>query len=180
MTALILVPLLALAAAAIDYAGRGTMFNLLWICNVCNVVLIAGMLRKNATLVWVATLWLIAGTPMWIMDDVLHHTFTPHAVLTHVGSAAVGLLWMRSAPAPKAVWMHAIGLAVGLLFLTHYVSPPELNVNVAHRSYFEVPFVRSHVVYVALNLGLFAGILWVMENAIKRWLPTTKRLAPSN
>ncbi len=157
-----LLPAAFLAVAAVVYVRAGTPGTLLWVCNVSNGLLAISMLAAWPRGIWIASLWLLAGVPLWLMDGFLGEGFQTHSFLTHFAAAAVGLVALRRLPRQRGVWWQAVAYAVSLQLPARLLTPPEENVNVAFTAYHSlshvVPFAASFVLNILVFLVAMRGL----------------------
>jgi hypothetical protein len=170
----ILLGLLALAGYAAHagvHLARGEPQDLLWACHLGAAIVGVGLLAGSAAVNGVGTLLLCMGTPLWLMELAAGEEFLPTSCLTHVGGLAVGLWGVWRLGMPGGCWWRASATLVGLIALCRLVTPSHANVNVAFRIQ---PgwerYYSSHLVYLAVNIGLAAGYFWLLEVALGRWL----------
>lgn len=117
------------------YASNHGVENMLWMCNVGNLVLGVGLLLGLPRVIRLAVIWLIPGLPLWVFDAIQRGGLLFTSFLTHIGGLAVGLIAMRRVRADKWTW--AYGLAWYLLVqqLSRLFTSEFWNVNVAHKMY---------------------------------------------
>ena len=134
---LALLPFVAVGIAALDYGRRDVLAYLMWMCNVSNLLLAAGLWTGRLRVVWVATMWLLVGVPVWGWEAWVSGRISgAHALFTHFGAAILGAYAIRrwrGAELPR--WPVALATLFGLLVqgLTRLVTPENLNVNIAFR-----------------------------------------------
>lgn len=141
-----------------QYVIRRQAENALWVCHVGALLVGVGLLARRSDVTAVGTLWLLVGLPFWIYDLSSGGTFVPTSVLTHVGGLIVGLVGAKRLGVPTGLWWKSVAAMLPLLPLSRWLTPPEANVNLAHRVYpgFESIF-PSHALYAVAILSLFAG-----------------------
>lgn len=167
-----LLPLLLFAWISVDYTWRGYPWELLWACNYCQVVLGAGILAEMPLLVWIPTLWLIAGSPLWIMDVALFGDFRITAVLTHIGGSALGLWlivgYLRCFKL-RRYWLYAALFMALTQLVSRWISPPAMNINMSFKVY---PPLRTifpvYWIYWCCNFVFSMGVLFCLEKVILR------------
>lgn len=162
-------PIVFFAVTLASHARDHSAWTLLWMCNLCNLVLAAGLLLRRQWLIWVATTWLILGLPLWIWNTFLNSDFHLHSLFTHAVAPIVGLWAMRGRPAVRGTWMVATLFGAAVQGVCRAITPPELNINVSHASYKGLPDIfASYPVYATLNLIAFALALLAMEKTLAR------------
>jgi hypothetical protein len=165
-----LIPLLTALYTSYLSIIQGRLEEVLWVCNLSNFLLAAGLFVHHSASIRVATLWLIIGTPLWIWDNVERGIyFTFHAFVIHVIAALIGIVAMwRLAQYPK-IWVWALGYGLGVQLFTRFVAPPQLNINVASRVYEPLqPLFPNYYAYMAFNAVCFGVVLWGLEHLFDR------------
>ena len=117
------------------YASNRGVENMLWMCNVGNLVLAAGLLLGQPRVVRLAVIWLVPGLPLWVFDAILRGGLLFTSFLTHIGGLAVGLIAMRSVRADKWTWAYGFGWYLLVQQLSRLFTSEFWNVNVAHKAY---------------------------------------------
>ena len=160
-----LLPLFFFLFTAVVYTRENRLGELLWICNVCNALLGLSILLSSSAGAWVATLWILIGTPLWVFDALKSHAFEVHSLLTHLGGGAVGLLvCLRQRPARRVWWVGFLLLA-GLQMFAHELTRPELNVNVSFRAYGSAEPYFQYWLRTALSM---LAALCIVEELLRR------------
>jgi hypothetical protein len=170
LTVLGVVGLLLYVVHGGQYLLRRQGENLLWVCHLGALAVGLGLLIRHPGLVAVGTLWLTVGLPLWIYDLASGGEFIPTSLLTHVGGLILGLTGIRKLGVPKGLWWKsALGL-VAIFFVTRLSTPPQANVNLAHRIYpgFERYFFDSHAFYLAGLLALFSAVALGFQAGLRR------------
>jgi hypothetical protein len=147
--------------------------EILWLCNVANLVLAVGLIARSERLLWIAALWLAAGLPLWVWDVAFRERLFLHSVLTHPVAAMLALLLLRNASrGPKRwVWLEALAGGLAVQIISRFVTPAALNVNASQRPYAAVAvFFESYALYFICN-ALFVGALlfavqWMLAKLI--------------
>ena len=128
-----LLPLVFFAVQAIHYWRFGGMGHLLWMCNAGNVLLGIGLLLSHRELIRAAAIWTIPGLVVWIIYVLLPSGFYFSTTLAHVGGFVVGLIALRRVGMDRLAWIYAFAWYLFTQVAARVLSPPELNVNLAHR-----------------------------------------------
>jgi hypothetical protein len=128
-----LLPLSFFLVQTIHYWRFGGMGNLLWICNLGNVLLGVGLLIGHRELIRVAAIWTIPGLAIWINYVLLASGFYFSTTLAHVGGIIVGLIALRRVGMDGTAWLYAFAWSLLTQLAARILTSPELNVNVAHR-----------------------------------------------
>ena len=172
--ALALLPASFFALAAVVNALDGTLFSLVWVCNAMNLLLAASIATRWPRGIWLATLWLLPGVPLWLLDVVAGSSLRPHSFFTHVAAAAVGVTALRRTPHPTGgVWWQAVALAVALQLVARAITPPGENVNLAFAAHASVAAAFPRLadptwfpVVWAVNVGVFLLLMLLLERAL--------------
>lgn len=117
------------------YASTNGVENMLWMCNVANLLLGAGLLFGAPRVIRLAVFWLIPGLPIWLFDAFLRGGLLFTSFLTHIGGLVVGLIAMRRVRADKWSWLYAFVWYLLIQQLSRLFTSEYWNVNVAHRIY---------------------------------------------
>lgn len=155
--------------------------ELLWLCNMSNLVLALGLVTDRPRLIWLATAWLVLGMPFWLLDVFVSHEFFWHAPFTHVVAPALGILVMRGRPPQPRTWMLAVAFGVALQAGCRWWTPQALNINISHTQYRGLSgwLDSSYMLYwlptwVAIGVALFA-----IERLLTRWVAAPIEVASS-
>ena len=167
-----LLPLYFFLHTAVFYWGTPEAPHILWVCNISNILMGLGMLLGKQTWTLVGLVWIIAGIPLWLIDGFVVTGFEYHSFLTHISSPIIGFYFCRKQGPPSGIiWIYAFIYFVALQILTHYNTPPELNINVSHDSY--GPFAGyfpNYTVYYLANAPLLMGYLFLLDRKLKEAL----------
>ncbi len=146
--------------------------NTLWMCLVSNLFLAIGVLCAQASLIRLAVIWLIPGVPLWLMDMLQFGMVTRVTFLSHLGGTVLGLVALRRVGAARRTWVYAFVWYLVLQQLSRMVTPPELNVNVAHTIYpgWERFFGAYWQYWMFTTVSAAAG-LWVIGRMLLLWAP---------
>ena len=167
-----LLPLAFFLAHAYYYWRRGEPSHILWMCNIGNLLLSAGIFLAQPAVIRVAVIWLIPGLLIWLWYVVRLSGLLFTSTLAHVGGLAVGLFVLRRVGVTRVTWLHALAWYLFLQGASRLFTPPEMNVNIAHRvyegwgeifgSYFEFWLVTTLVI---------AALLWLIVFSLAKLLP---------
>jgi hypothetical protein len=171
-----LLPFTFFLAHFTHHFSRGVPQHILWLCNLSNLVLATGLFFRLAALIRIATMWLIPGLPLWIIDMSFTGDAPVSTFLSHVGGTAIGLYAMSKVRAQRNMWMHAwlYGFVVQLVCMLF--TPADLNVNVSHRIYhgFDRIF-QSYTSYWIFNALLAAIVLCFLSFLLNKLFPGHER-----
>jgi hypothetical protein len=128
-----LLPLTFFLAQAIHYWRVGGMGNLLWMCNVGNLLLAIGILLSQRELIRAAAIWTIPGLLVWIRFVLFEYDFVVSSALAHVGGIIVALIVLRQVRMDRIAWAYAFVWYLFMQVVSGLTTDPRLNVNLARR-----------------------------------------------
>lgn len=112
----------------------GTIAELMWGCNIASFLIIAGLWTRNATLVGTAFLWhLCVGDPAYLYGAWIQGHTGWTSVVVHSLPTAAAFLYLRRTGIPRTSPYFALVLFLALVPLSHYLTPPRLNINMTHQ-----------------------------------------------
>ena len=173
-----LLPLIFFLAQTIHYWRVGGMGNLLWMCNVGNLLLAVGLFLNHRELIRAAAIWTIPGLGIWIRYVLFEYDFVISSALAHVGGIIVALIVLRRIRMDRIAWIYAFVWYLFLQIVSRLTTPPALNVNVAHRiqTGWENNFSSYWKFWIVMT-ALVAFCLWV-TGMILWWIwPAREELA---
>lgn len=138
--ALGLIPLVLFALTVVKYAVARQLYDVLWMCNVANLTVGAGLLCGRPALTKVGAIWILTGTAFWLGDSCYAERFETLPLFTHFATAAVagyGVVHTGASGAPRALRAAVPGL-LALQGVSRLATPPMANVNFAFDSYYGV------------------------------------------
>ncbi len=161
-------PLLFFLLQGIHYWRIGELGNMLWMCNIGNLMLAFGLFFENAMLIRVSVLWMIPGLVVWFIYVVWAWGVFFSSTLAHVGGIIIAILALKRVGMDLTAWLYAVGWYLVAQVLSRFLTAPALNVNVAHaidpgwqltfNSYWKFWLVLTSA--VAIALWLLDLILW--------------------
>jgi hypothetical protein len=165
-----LLPLIFFLAQTIHYWRVGGMGNLLWMCNIGNLVLAAGLFLGHRELIRAAAIWTIPGLAIWIRYVLFEYDFVVSSALAHVGGIIVALIVLRRVRMDRMAWVYAFVWYLFMQIASRLVTDPRLNVNVAHRiqTGWENAF-SSYWKFWLVMTTLVAFCLWVIGRVLS-WI----------
>jgi hypothetical protein len=166
-----LLPLAFFLAQAIHYWRAGGLGNLLWMCNIGNLLLAAGLFLSHRELIRAAAIWTIPGLGIWIRYVLFEYDFVVSSALAHVGGIVVALIVLRRLRMDRIAWVYAFVWYLFLQLVSRLATDPRLNVNVAHRiqigwgnafgSYWKFWIVMTALVAFCLwAIGIVLSWIW--------------------
>ena len=168
-----LFPLAFFFAQANHYWEINELGHMLWMCNIGNLVLAIGLFLNNALLVRVAVIWMFPGLAVWLVYVALAWGMFLSSTLAHVGGMIVGLVAIRRVGMDQTAWRFALGWYLIVQFLSRLLTPPNLNVNVAHsvEEGWRQTFNAYWKFWVVLTV-VTALVLWLIGTALNRIWPS--------
>ena len=127
-----ILPLIFFLAQGVRYWGRYELGNLLWMCNVGNLLLAMGLFLEKHRVIRLAAIWTIPGLFVWFVYVVLPWSSFFSSTFTHVGGLIVAMIALNRVRMDRTAWRWAFGWYLMVQLASRFVTPPELNVNLAH------------------------------------------------
>ena len=169
-----ILPLTFFLAQAEHYWPRNELGNLLWMCNVGNLLLAMGLFLEKRRVIRLAAIWTIPGLFIWFVYVVLPWSPFLTSTLAHVGGLIVAMMALTRVRMDRTAWRWAFGWYLMVQLASRFVTPAELNVNLAHAvqpgwerafgSYWLFWLVLTVLTAVVLWLcGLFLWSIWPAE-----------------
>jgi len=167
-----LLPLGFFCAHAFYYWRRGESGHILWMCNIGNLLLAAGLITARPVLVRVAAIWLIPGLLVWYWFVVRPWGFVPTSTLAHLGGLAVGMYALSIIRVDLRAWVYAFLWYLFVQLLCRLFTPAALNVNVAHKVYegWEGMFSAYWQFWLATTAVVAVG-LWLLILVLSKLWP---------
>jgi hypothetical protein len=155
-----------------DKVRHAALPEALWCCNVGQLLLGLVLLARAPRLAATGTFWLFYGLPLWIIYLFGGEVWLS-SLLTHLVSLPLGVLTARALGVPRGTWWRATVALALLQALTRFVTPPALNVNLAHAIHpgWEPLFLHSYALYYVVMLAFGAGACLLGELALRRGAP---------
>jgi len=165
-----LLPLLFFLAQTVHYWRAGGMGNLVWMCNVGNLLLAVGLFLDHRELIRAAAIWTIPGLGVWFWYVWLNGSTAFSSTLAHIGGIVVGLIVLRRVRMDHVAWLYAFAWYLFTQIVARAVTAPELNVNVAHyvQTGWENRFGSFWKFWLAMSVIVAVG-LWVIGLALS-WI----------
>ena len=164
-------PLCFFIAQFVHYWRFGGLGNMLWMCNVGNLLLAIGIFLDHRELVRAAAIWTIPGLLVWFRYVLLDYGFLFSSTLAHVGGIVVGMIALRRVGMDRTAWLYAFVWSLFMQIAARLLTSPDLNVNLAFHiqpgwekyfsSYWQFWLTLSIVTALALwGLGRLVSIWW--------------------
>lgn len=170
-----LLSLLVLAAMAVHtyYKWKwGTLPELLWGCNVASFVIIVGLWLDRPLWIGTGFLWHISvGEPGYLFGVLQTGHTTWISVLVHSLPTLAALIHLRRTGLPRACPYLAFLLFVALVPISHYLTPPNLNINMTHqRLWILQQHFRGNWDYRAVFSAIMLGLMLAFDQVFRLWL----------
>jgi len=164
-----ILPLVFFLAQGEHYWRTNELSNLLWMCNVGNLLLAIGLFLEKRRVIRLAAIWTIPGLFIWIIYVVIPWSLFLGSTLAHVGGLIVAMIALSRVRMDRTAWRWAFGWYLMVQLASRFVTPAPLNVNLAHAvqtgwafgSYWTFWLVLTVVTVAVLWLsGLFLWSIW--------------------
>src|SRR5215203_4951088 len=127
-----LLPLIFFLAQGVHYWRINQLGHMLWMCNAGNLLLALGLFLEKPLVIRFSALWMIPGLFVWILYVVLAWGVFLTSTLAHVGGLIVAMIAISKIRMDRTAWRWAFGWYLMVQLASRFVTPAELNVNVAH------------------------------------------------
>ena len=166
-----LLPLIFFLAQGVHYWRINQPGHMLWMCNIGNLLLAMGLFLEKPLVVRLAAIWTIPGLLVWFIYVVLAWGVFLTSTLAHIGGLVVAMFVLSRYRMDRTAWRWAFGWYLMVQLGSRFVTPSELNVNLAHaiqpgwerafESYWAFWLTLTVVTVVVLWLsGLLLWSLW--------------------
>jgi hypothetical protein len=169
-------PFIFFIAQGLHYWQIDQWGHLLWMCNVGNLLLAAGLFLVQPLMIRVAVIWSVPGFFVWLRYVVwewFHYATLDWGAVTsgtlaHIGGLAVGLIVLRRVRVDRRAWFYAFIWYLAIQLISRVVTPPALNVNVSHHIYegWQGRFSSYFYFWVVLTIAVVIGLRiigWCLE-----------------
>jgi hypothetical protein len=111
----------------------------------------------------VAALWLVPGLGVWYVYVVKPYGIVFSSTLAHIGGLTVAMFALQRVRVDARAWVYALGWYLIMQLLSRFLTPVEMNVNVARAVYpgWEQTFPSYWKFWSVLTL-VVAASLWVL------------------
>ena len=157
-----LLPLIFFIAQGVHYWRIKQLGHMLWMCNVGNLLLAMGLFLEKPLVIRLSAIWMIPGLIVWFLYVVLAWGVFLTSTLAHVGGLIVALIALSKVRMNRTAWRWAFGWYLVIQFLSRFVTPRELNVNLAHAIHpgWERTFESYWMFWLTLTL-ITVVVLWL-------------------
>jgi len=180
-----ILPLVFFTAQAIHYWQIDQLGNMLWMCNIGNLLLAIGLFAEQAILIRVAVIWMLPGVVVWFVyvvptwGTLLTGRFSfaelfavVSSTLAHLGGCAVGLVVLRKVKVDGSTWFYAFGWYFIVQLISRLTTAAALNVNLSQNIQPGWEGGFSSYLKFWLLLSLLVGIcLWILGSLLRRLWP---------
>ena len=182
-----ILPLAFFIAQAIHYWQINELGNMLWMCNIGNLLLALGLFLEQVVLVRVAVIWMIPGVAVWFLYVVptwgmlLTEKFryaelfgVLSSTLAHLGGFSVGIVVLRKVKMDAWAWFYAFIWYFVVQLLSRFVTPFAMNVNLSQRIQdgWEQAFNTYWRFWFVLTV-LVGACLWILGLLLKKLWPAS-------
>ena len=170
-----LLPLAFFLAQGVHYWRIDQLGHMLWMCNLGNLLLALGLFLEKARVVRLAAIWTIPGLVVWFLYVVLTWGVFLSSTLAHVGGITVAMIALIKYRMDRTAWRWAFGWYLVIQLLSRLVTPPELNVNLAHsiQPGWEQAFGSYWTFWLTLTL-IGIVVLWLSGLLLWKLLPADR------
>ena len=165
-------PLTFFLVQGIHYWRINELGNMLWMCNMGNLVLALGLFLANAPLIRISVIWMIPGFVVWFVYVVWAWGAFLSSTLAHVGGLAVGIVALTSVGMDSRAWLYSFLWYLGMQGISRVFTPANLNVNVAHSidPWWQGAFNSYWKFWIVLAVAT-AGVLWLVGQVLMKLFP---------
>jgi hypothetical protein len=177
-------------AQAIHYWQINELGNMLWLCNIGNLLLALGLFFEASMLIRVAVIWMVPGVAVWVVYVVptwgmlLNGRFTYaelfgvlSSTLAHLGGFSVGIAALRIVGMDGRAWLFAYLWYFVVQLISRLVTPVAMNVNLSQKvqpgwEQSFTSYLKFWLVFTLLN----GACLWVLGLLLERLWPVSESL----
>lgn len=127
-----ILPLIFFLAQAIHYWRINQLGHMLWMCNIGNLILALGLFFEKPVVIRLSAIWMVPGLIVWFVYVVLAWGVFLTSTLAHVGGLAVAMFALKWYRMDRTAWRYAFGWYLVIQLISRFITPADLNVNVAH------------------------------------------------
>src|SRR5215207_485628 len=155
-------PLIFFLAQGVHYWRINQLGHMLWMCNVGNLLLAMGLFLEKPFITRLSAIWTIPGLFIWIIYVVLAWGVFVTSTLAHVGGLAVAMIALSRVGMDRTAWRWAFAWYLVVSLASRFVTPAELNVNLAHavQPGYEQSFGSYWTFWLVLTV-VTAAVLWL-------------------
>lgn len=176
-----ILPLIFFFGQLIHYWELNELGNMLWMCNIGNLLLAIGLFLNRPMLIRVAVIWMVPGLVVWFFYVVVAWGIFLSSTLAHLGGLIVGMIALRRVRMDRTAWIYALVWYFAIQLLSRLITPAALNVNVAHAidPKWQPTFNSYWKFWIVLTL-ITVALLWFINVVLyKIWSPASRESSPS-
>jgi hypothetical protein len=166
-------PLAFFLGQVLHYWRINELGNVLWMCNIGNLLLAIGLFLNQAKLIRVAAIWMVPGLAVWFVYVVLEWGIFLTSTLAHLGGIIVSGIALRRVRMDQTAWLYALAWYFTIQLLSRLITPAALNVNVAHAvdSAWKQTFTSYWKFWAVLSV-ITVALMWIVNVVLyKIWPP---------
>ncbi len=155
-------PLIFFFAQAIHYWRHDQLGHMAWMCNIGNLILALGLFFEKPVVIRLSAIWMVPGLVVWFIYVVLEWGVFLSSTLAHVGGLAVSMIALKLYRMDRTAWRYAFGWYLAVQLISRFITPADLNVNLAHTVApgWERTFASYWSFWLVLTAGTAAS-LWL-------------------
>jgi hypothetical protein len=162
------------AAHVYDKRQREIIPELLWACNVSNLLMSLGLLFDLYWLTAISFLFQVGvGLPAYTFEVLGTREAYERSIVMHVAPALFGYVALKDVGLPPHLGLITfLTMVVGVLAVSFYCTRPSLNVNVVHAPWelCQTYFSARMPLYRLMNASICLLFLLTAELLCRRWL----------
>lgn len=159
-----LIPVLVFAYIAYYYHSIQHLDELLWVCNLGNLVLGVSLLTRFNLGMGLGTFWILGGTGFWLVDAFTNNEWLMHSFLSHFVSGALGLWCCYKQPMPPGLWWKAELGVIVMQVISRFTTDAKFNVNI---SFFSQGMNLPYPLYWLVTAGIGFALFFTFEKAFQ-------------
>ena len=170
-----LLPLSLFALTALEHLRIGQLYELLWMCNIANLLVGIGLLAQRSSVALIGTYWIAYGSAWWLYDGLAYGGITLLSSLKHAGTTSIGIAAALLAgdplldrARPRVFWLSTLAFCA-LQAICRAFTSELANVNFAFESYHLVGrwFPKgSYAPFWCALVGTGAFVAYLLERAL--------------
>ena len=168
-----LLPLIFFLAQFIHYWRINELGNMLWMCNIGNLILAMGLFLEKPIPIRLAAIWTLPGLVVWFIYVVLTWGVFLSSTLAHVGGIIVAMIALSHYGMDRTAWRWAFGWYLVVQLASRFFTPAELNVNLAHTVQAGWAFQSYWTFWLVLTATTIVG-LWLCGWLLWRIWPDSR------
>jgi len=170
-------PLVFFTAQAIFYWRNGSLGNMLWMCNIGNLLLAIALLIGHREMIRATGIWTIPGLVVWFLYVILPSGFVFSSTLAHVGGFIVAMIALRKVRVDRRAWLYAFIWYLVIEAISRLTTSSNLNVNLAYQIQpgWESRFTSFWKFWLAMTVVVAVG-LWMIGRVLNLIWPAQENV----